>query len=228
MKAADVMVSEVISVRPDARVEEVANILLANRISAAPVIDEQGQLIGIVSEGDLIRRVEAGTEREHPWWHLTGKQMLAGEYVKSHSHKVADVMTRSVITAMPETSLGEVATLLERNRIKRVPIVQNGRVVGIVSRANLLQALASMPSKGVPAAGASDSEIRNDILSRLNAEPWRPSMLIVAVHDGTVDLSGFVTSDDEKTAARVAVESIPGVKNVNDNLTIPPPEFSLL
>jgi len=143
MKAADVMVSAVISVRPNARVEEVAGILLASRISAVPVIDEQGELLGIVSEGDLMRRAEAGTDRSRSWWleYLTGKQVLAAEYVKSHSHKVTDVMTRSVITATPDTSLSEIATLLERNRIKRVPIVQNGKVVGIVSRANLLQLL---------------------------------------------------------------------------------------
>ena len=149
MKAADVMVSAVISVRPNARVEEVASILLANRISAVPVIDDQDELVGIVSEGDLMRRAEAGTERSRSWWleYLTGKQVLASEYVKSHSHKVTDVMTPSVITATPETALGEIAMLLERNRIKRVPIVQNGKVVGIVSRANLLQALAGMKER---------------------------------------------------------------------------------
>jgi CBS domain-containing protein len=116
MKAADVMVCAVISVRPNARVEEVASILLANRISAVPVVDEQDELVGIVSEGDLMRRAEAGTERSRAWWleYLTGKQVLAAEYVKSHSHKVSDVMTRAVITAMPETPLGEIAMLLER------------------------------------------------------------------------------------------------------------------
>jgi CBS domain-containing protein len=124
MKAADVMVSAVISVRPNARVEEVARILLANHISAVPVIDEEGELLGIVSEGDLMRRSEAGTERRRSWWleHLTGKQVLAVEYVKSHSHKISDVMTRSVITATAESTLGEVATLLEKNRIKPRPV----------------------------------------------------------------------------------------------------------
>src|SRR4029453_446454 len=131
MKAADVMVSAVISVRPTARVEEVAGLLLANRISAVPVIDEQGELLGIVSEGDLMRRSEAGTDRRRSWWleYLTGKQVLAAEYVRSHSPKISDVMTRSVITATPETPLADVATLLEKNRIKRVPIVRNGKVV---------------------------------------------------------------------------------------------------
>jgi len=230
MKAADVMVSAVISVGPNARVEEVAGILLAKRISAVPVIDEQGELLGIVSEGDLMRRAEAGTDRSRSWWleYLTGKQVLAAEYVKSHSHKVTDVMTRSVITATPETPLSEIATLLERNRIKRVPIVQNGKVVGIVSRANLLQALASMPAKNAAAESAGDSQIREEVLSRLNAELWRPSMLNVTVRDGTVDLWGFVASDDEKKATRIAVESIPGVKTINDHLTIPPPEIAMV
>jgi CBS domain-containing protein len=229
MKAADVMVSAVISVRPTARVEEVAGLLLANRISAVPVIDEQGELLGIVSEGDLMRRSEAGTDRRRSWWleYLTGKQVLAAEYVKSHSHKILDVMTRSVITATPETPLADVATLLEKNRIKRVPIVRNGKVVGIVSRANLLQALASMPARDAIAADGDDSQIRDEVLSRLNGELWRPSMLNVTVHDGTVDLRGFVTSDDERKAARIAVEEIPGVKSINDHLTIPPPETAM-
>jgi CBS domain-containing protein len=231
MKAADVMVSTVISVGPNARVEEVAQILLANRISAVPVIDEQGKLLGVVSEGDLIRRVESGTDRgRRSWWleYLTGKQVLAAEYVKSHSHKVADVMTRSVFTATEDTPLADIANLLERNRIKRVPIVRDGKVVGIVSRANLLQALASTRTKHAPTASAGDLDIRAKVISRLNAELWRPSMLNVTVNDGAVDLWGFVTSDDERNAARIAAEEVPGVKIINDNLMIPPPGFSAL
>jgi osmotically-inducible protein OsmY len=118
--------------------------------------------------------------------------------------------------------------LLERNRIKRVPIVQNGKVVGIVSRANLLQALASMPTESTTSPQADDSQIRENVLSRLNAELWRPSMLNVTVHEGTVDLWGFVTSDDEKKAARIAIEGIGGVKAINDHLTIPPPETAMV
>ena len=137
-------------------------------------------------------------------------------------------MTRSVITATPETPLGEIATLLEKNRIKRVPIVQNGKVVGIVSRANLLQALASMPAKEVTATNVDDSELRDKVLSRLNAELWRPSLLNVTVHDGNVDLWGFVTSYDEKKAARIAVGEIVGVKSINDHLAIPPPETAMV
>ena len=153
--------------------------------------------------------------------------MLAAEYVKSHSHKVADVMTRSVFTATEDTPLADIANLLERNRIKRVPIVRDGKVVGIVSRANLLQALASTRTKHAPAS-AGDLDIRAKVISRLNAELWRPSMLNVTVNDGAVDLWGFVTSDDERKAARIAAEEVPGVKTINDNLMIPPPGFAAL
>ena len=224
MKAADVMVSSVITVGPNATIREVANTLLSNRISAVPVVGIDGELLGIVSEGDLMRRPETGTVKQRSWWLelFIGNLPLAAEYIKSHSSKVADVMTRRVITATPETPLGEIATMLEKNRIKRVPIMKNGKIVGIVSRANLLQALARMPKKTVSGAKVRDSEIRKNVIARLSAEPWRPSMLNVTVHEGAVDLWGIVTSEEEKKAARVAVEGIPGVHAINDYLTIPP------
>jgi CBS domain-containing protein len=225
MKASDVMVSNVITARPDATVLQVAELLLSNRISAVPVVDESGKLLGIVSEGDLMLREEAGTERRRSWWldYITAKQTLAEEYVKSHSRKVADVMTRSVITASPNTSLGQIANTLERNRIKRVPIVADGKVVGIVSRANILQALASMSKTIDGATKPQDSEIRHRVVERLKTEPWQPSMLNVTVHDGTVDLWGMVNSEAERKAAVVAAEITPGVHTVNNNLLIRPP-----
>ena len=148
MKARDIMVMNVITVGPEASVRQVADILFKNRISALPVVDEHGELIGIVSEGDLARRAELETDYRRSWWLETfarkSKETLAVEYVKSHARRVKDVMTRRVITATPATSLRDIAALLEKNRIKRVPIVAKGRVVGIVSRANLIQALASL------------------------------------------------------------------------------------
>ena len=145
MKARDVMVSPVISVKPSCTVKEVAQTLLERRISAVPVVDDTGKLVGIVSEGDLMHRAEIGTQRRHSWWLrvLTGDDALAAEYTKAHARTVADVMTREVITASPDTPLHEIAALLERRSIKRVPIVRDGALLGIVSRANLLQALAS-------------------------------------------------------------------------------------
>lgn len=224
MKAADIMTSDVVTIDDAASVIDAARLLLQHRISALPVVDRDGRLVGIVSEGDLMRRAETGTERRRSWWLelLAGSETLAGEYVKSHANRVADVMTRKVVTAAPDAELGEIANLLERNGIKRVPIVDGGKVVGIVSRANLVQALAA-GKEGIAIAGRpDDARIRERILARLKAEPWRPFMLNVVVHDGEVDLWGMVDSLEQKRAARVAAEGVPGVTAVKDNLVIRP------
>jgi CBS domain-containing protein len=225
MKASDIMVSQVITVQPDSNVQEVAELLLKHRISAAPVVDAKGRLVGIVSEGDLLRRAEAGTERERSWWLrlLMGREILAAEFVKEHSRKVADVMTKDVITVAPDTPVSEIATTLESNRIKRVPIIDKGKLVGIVSRANLLQALASMRKEIAVEKPMADAELREKIMASLRAEPWvRPSLINVTVSDGTVDLWGVVDSHAEKQALRVAVEVTPGVRAVNDNVIVRP------
>ncbi len=203
MKASDIMVTDVITVRPDSCVQDVAELLLKHRISALPVLDANGRLVGIVSEGDLLRRAEAGTGHERSWWLrlLMGREVLAVEFVKEHSRKVADVMTRQVVSAAPDTPVGEIAALLERNRIKRVPIMQNGKLVGIVSRANLLQALASMRKEILGEKPIADTELRQQVISRLKAEPWvRTSLVNVTVSEGTVDLWGIVDSTAEKQA----------------------------
>jgi CBS domain-containing protein len=226
MKAADVMVTNVITVGPDTSVQEVAQILLSARISAVPVVEAGGELLGIVSEGDLMHRAEAGTGRRRPWWlaAFLGKEALAAEFVKEHSRRVTDVMTREVVTATPETSLSDIANLLEKNAIKRVPIVKDGKVVGIVSRANLLQALA-VAGKKLEGTAPSDDSIRDKVITQLDAEPWtRPSLINVIVQDGTVELWGIVDSASEKKAVRIAAEVTPGVRAVNDNLIIRPAE----
>ena len=223
MKATDVMVTKVISVTPDVLVQDVAYILLSNRISAVPVVDDNGQLLGIVSEGDLMRRAEAGTGRHRPWWlaMLTGRDIRAVDYVKEHSRKITDVMTCGVVTATPNTPLQDIATLLENNGIKRVPIVEDGKMVGIVSRANLLQALASM--RKPHDVDADDSTIRESLVARLETAPWiHPALINVIVQDGTADLWGIVESQAEKKAVRVAAEITPGVRAVNDHLIIRP------
>ena len=227
MKARDVMVMNVITVGPEASVREVANILFKNRISALPVVDEREALVGIISEGDLGRRAELETDYRRSWWlevfSRKNKENLAIEYVKSHARKVKDLMTRKVITAGPGTSLRGIAALLERNRIKRVPIVAKGKVVGIVSRANLIQALAAARNDVLPPQRVNDAALREKIFSRLKSEPWaKPSLVNVTVSDGTVDLWGVVESPAEKQALRVAVQVTPGVKAVNDNLIVQP------
>jgi len=223
MKAADVMVSDVITVCSEASVRDVAEILVAHGISAVPVVEKDGGLIGIVSECDLIRRAETDPDRRRPRWAalLIGTDRLAAEFVNSHARKVADVMTREVIVATPDTPLSDIAALLEKNGIKRVPIVKNRKLIGIVSRANLVQALASAPKNVKAATATSDSMIREDVLRRLGAEPSsRTSRLNVIVHDGTVELWGVVRSQAEKKAVRVAAELTPGVRAVNDNLIV--------
>jgi CBS domain-containing protein len=225
MNAADVMVSNVITIGPDACVQDIANILLKNRISAVPVVGAQGELLGIVSEGDLVRRVEAGTELRRSWWLelMASREVLASEFVKTHSRKVTDVMTRKLITASPNTPLNEIAGLLEKHGIKRVPIVEAGKIVGIVSRANLLQALASLEKKQIPTVAADDQAIRTKLMDQLKAEPWaHTSLMNVIVQNGTVELWGLVASPAEKKAVRVLAEGIPGVHAVNDNLIVRP------
>ncbi len=220
MKARDVMVSPVITTEPTASVKEVARILLTHHISAVPVVDNAGKLVGIVSEGDLMRRADLGTERHRSWWLaalFAEDDALAAEYVKQHSRKVADVMTKRLVTASPETPLNEIAGLLERHSIKRVPIVGNGALVGIVSRANLIQALAG-DRRGLDIS-VPDAQLRENIMAQLGMQPWAHTLLLnVTVNDGIVDIWGITRSEAEKQALRVAAEITPGVRAVNNNV----------
>jgi len=223
MKAADVMATNVITVRPDTSVAKIAEVLLANRISAVPVVNDKDALVGIVSEGDLIHRVEAGTERHRSWWLelLTGKEILAHEFVKSHARKAADVMTYPVVSVTPDTPLADIASLLEKHRIKRVPVVVNGKIAGIVSRANLVQALVSLDQAKTSGASVDDQTLHSNILERLRSKPWvDPSTISVVVNNGTVELWGIVDSETEKNAIRVAVEVTPGVRQVANKLVV--------
>ena len=223
MKAADVMVSNVITVSPEATVQDVANILMTNRISAVPVVTASGDLVGIISEGDLIRRVETDTDRRRSWWMelLLGRGPLAAEYVKSQSHKVSHLMSRDVITATPDTPLRDIAGLLEKNGIKRVPIVDNGKLVGIVSRANLVQALAAQKNPVAAQPPGDDLAIREAVMVRLDGKFWTKFAPVnVIVRDGIVDIWGIVDSDTVRQAVGVAVEETPGVRGINDNLSV--------
>jgi len=221
MRADDVMTMEVITVSPETHIREVAKILLENRVSALPVVDDKGQLLGIVSEGDLMRRRESGTERRQSWWLrlLENPNELASEYVKSHGVHAKDVMTKKVITVAEDTPVDKIAELLEKHRIKRVPVVHGGRVVGIVSRANLLHGLivhkAPPPAKGDDAAG------RKAVLDELRESGVR-ALINVVVSDGTVHLWGAVESEAEKEALRVAAEGTAGVTRVVNHVGVYP------
>ena len=222
MNASDVMTVRVITIEPDATVQSAVKLMLENSVSALPVVDKAGRLIGIISEGDLVRRVETGTERKPSWWltFISGTDQLAYDFVKSHGTKVSDVMSKEVVVAKPDTPLRDVARLLEDNRIKRVPVVEDDLVIGVVSRANLLQALASAkPRTG--AAQPSDTDLRDLITDRLSAQAWsHPALINPIVTDGVVDLWGMVLSPTERNAVRVLVEETPGVRGVNDHLAV--------
>ena len=228
MKASDVMSTTVITVAPDLDVTTIANILVESGISAVPVVTPEGELLGIVSEGDLIRRVESDTERRGSWWlEMFGNQeQRVRDFVKAHGRTAADVMTRDVVTAGPDTSLRDIASLLEKCRIKRVPIVEDGELVGIVSRANLVQVLAScLPDITRPETN--DSRLREAVLQNLRKQPGHISLVNAFAEKGVVSLWGMVPTEDERTAVRLAAEETPGVIAVKDNLSVVPPAPTL-
>jgi CBS domain-containing protein len=217
MKAADVMEDEVLTVGPDTSVNDVAKLLLGSHVSAVPVVDN-GKLVGIVSEGDLIRRVETDTARHRSWWLevLISNEKLASEYVKSHARYAGEVMTRAVVTANEDTPLSDIAKLFENHNIKRVPIVRGHEIVGIVSRADLLRLLAGLHEKSTPAP-SDDEAIRNEIVKRMKAEHWYSSAQIeVAVNGGIAKIDGIAMSHDQQMAMRVVAENVPGVRAVKD------------
>jgi CBS domain-containing protein len=218
MKAHDVMTWGVISVEPEASVTRAVRLMLQHKISGLPVVDAKGSLVGMVTEGDFLRRGELGTQRHRPRWleFLLGPGKLADEYVHASGQKVEEIMTPEPQTITPETPLDEVVSLMERHRIKRLPVVQDGKVVGVVSRANLLHALASV-SREVKAPAGDDATIRERIIAECGKQPWAPHINVV-VRDGVVGLWGVITDERERQAFIVAAENVPGVKAVHDHL----------
>ncbi|KAA1003501.1 CBS domain-containing protein [Paraburkholderia panacisoli] len=219
MRASDVMTSNVISVTPDMTVREAARIFVDNGISGAPVLDPDGHIAGMISEGDLLRRSEIGTD-ERPrtsWLDLWSASHEARDYIKTHAVKVCDVMTTDVVTVEPDTPLGEVASMLETRRIKRVPVTKAGRLLGIVSRANLVQALASVPDEPSTDVTLSDAEIRAMLMGELAGRKWSFAGRNLVVTNGVVHLWGVFHSMEAVEAVRVAAQNIPGVKRVEDH-----------
>lgn len=222
MRAKDVMTSPVATVGPDATVQEIAKLLIERRVSGVPVLDQGERVVGIVSEGDLMRRVEHADERHRSWWLrlFSDATTDAAEYVKTHGRRAADVMTRDVVTVGEDTPLHEIAALLEERRIKRVPVVQDGRLVGIVSRANLLHSLAARPM-ATPPPSVDDEAIRTTILTTLREEVGGMTEFVnVVVSQGVVDLWGATDSSEVKRAIQVAAENTPGVREVRDHVGI--------
>ena len=224
MEAKDVMTTPVISVGADTSIEETAGLMLERRISAVPVVDASGRLQGIVSEGDLMRHSKAGTGQSRSWWLslFADRGQLAEDYTKTHGLTAGDVMTRTVVTATESTPLDKIATLLERHRIKRVPIVRRGKVVGIVSRANLLHGLVAQKDT-VRKTAVKDRDIRARILNELDEAGVDKAYVNVVVTNGAVELWGLVESETQKRALAIAAKSTKGVKRVANNVRIVPP-----
>ena len=223
MKASDIMTSPVITVGPDTAVRHIAALLFKHRISAVPVL-ENGKLAGIISEADLLHRHEIGTEgtaRSSSWWlQLVSADRSVADYVKSHATRARDIMTRDVVSVTPDAPIAEIATLLEKRGIKRVPVLQDGKLVGIVSRSNLVQALA-VKGRSMNMGDAGDGAIRARLSAELERHPWwRSTTSNVIVTDGVVHYFGGVDSDDERQAARVAAENVPGVRRVEDHRVV--------
>ena len=218
MRVRDVMTPNVISVKSDESILRAARLMLQNRISGLPVVDANGALVGVVTEGDFLRRGELGTSRRRPKWieFLVGPGRLASEYVQQSGRKVAEVMTPNPLTVGEDDSLETVVQLMERRRIKRLPVMRSGRMVGIISRANLMHALASI-ARETPTTTIDDATIRDRILEALAEHHWAFGVNVV-VKDGVAEIWGTIMDERERQGCIVAVENVPGVKQVHDHL----------
>src|ERR1700761_6465634 len=219
MRAHQIMTKDVITVTPHTSIEDAAKIMLRTHISGLPVLDDAGKLVGIVSESDFLRRSEIGTGRKRPSWlqFILGPGKLASEFVRERGRKVEDVMTPDPITVSEDTPLEDLVRLMEKNDIKRLPVMSGRTLKGIVTRSNLLQAVASMAHE-IPDPTADDDHIRDRIIRTVNETDWRPVGFDVTVRNGIVHLHGIITTDQARQATIVAAENTAGVKKVHDHL----------
>jgi len=220
MNAEQTMTRNVITVVEDTPVTEAARLMLDYRTSGLPVVNEVGRLVGIVTEGDLLRRVETGTDKpQSTWAGLFAQGRAADAYARSHGRKVGEVMTRDVVYVAPQTALPEVVRLMEARHIKRLPVLDGDNLVGIVSRADLLRALLRGAGAYEPSEELTDTELQSDLLASIRRQPWAPWITIgVSVKGGACELAGTVTDDRTRRALRVLCENTPGITSVTDHL----------
>lgn len=222
MKAKDIMTRDVVTVAPNASVHEVAALLAKHNISGIPVADKDKRLLGLVSEGDLVERVEVGAEPKGKWWleNFNDPQALASRYAKAHGAKAADVMTRQVATVGPDADLADVAEILHAHRVKRVPVVRDGKLLGIVTRSDIVKALSGAMGPTAPEVRG-DGELQRSILERMRTEPWLDTSYVnVSVDKGKVTIAGLIGSKDEQRALCALVEDVAGSGKVVDQLEI--------
>ncbi len=219
MRAHQIMTRFVVTVTPETTILKAANIMLQLQVSALPVLDTAGKLVGIVSEGDFIRRSEIGTQRKRGRWlkFILGPDQAATDFVHEHGRKVSEVMTPNPFTVTEDATLEEIVESMETNGVKRLPVMRGNELVGIVSRANLLQAVASL-AREIPDPTADDDHIRRRVIDILEKNDWCPMGLRVVVRDGIVHLGGVITEERSRQAAIVGAENVSGVKKVHDHL----------
>jgi CBS domain-containing protein len=219
MRAHQIMTRSVITITPDATILEAAKTMLRHHVSGLPVVNTAGTLVGIVWEGDFVRRNEIGTQRKRGRWlkFLLGAGSAATDYVHEYGRKISDVMTSEPLTIAEDAALEEIVTLMETNGVKRLPVMKGDKLVGIVSRANLLQAVASL-AREIPDPTADDDHIRSRVIAAIEKNDWSPFGLNVIVRDGIVHLSGVVTEERSRQAAMVAAQNVAGVQKVHDHL----------
>lgn len=224
MNVQDAMTKDVVTVGPETTVREIAALLVSRRISAVPVVTQDNHLIGIISQTDLGHRSETGTEKKRKWWLsiFADVDTQAREYTKTHGLRARDVMTRHVLTVAPGTSLSEVADILDTHRVRRVPVLESGRLVGIISRSDLVRKLAeAIPTP--PTARPEDGQLQKAIWKEIKAQPWLSSAIInLSVKEGVVEIYGAADSDAQRQAFRVLVENVPGVRRVQNNVGLLP------
>ncbi len=220
MQAKDIMTTSVVTVGQDEPVSAIASLLMEKRISAVPVLDTDDKLCGIVSEGDLIRRISDEADDHRPWWlkMMSSNSQEAGEFLKAHGRTAKDVMTKNVATVNDTMEISDVAQKLESNRIKRVPVVVNDKVVGIISRSNMLQVIAGQKAKVAKSASPNDRVLRKQVQDHLSEQSFAShGTLNVIVDDGVVELWGWVETETEREALLLAAKEVDGVQEVRDH-----------
>jgi CBS domain-containing protein len=228
MKAREIMTRDVVTVTQSTSIAEIATLLVRNKISAVPVMSDDNRIAGIVSESDLMHRDETGTD--HPKWWLElflSADGRARDYVKSHGLKAENVMTRTVISVSEDADVANIADILESHRIRRVPVLRDGNLVGIISRSDFVRALAHVDA-GARDIKRNDATLQKAIYEQVQYQPWiNAALLSFTVKDGVADLRGFVDSDDQRQALQVLVEGVRGVQKVNNNVQRGPRQTGL-
>jgi CBS domain-containing protein len=224
MNAQEAMTKDVVTVGPQTTVSDIADLLVRHRISAVPVVSDGNRVVGIVSQTDLGHRAETGTEKRRKWWLdiFADSNSKAREYIRSHGLKAEDIMSRILVSVSKDASLSEVADVLDTHRIRQVPVMDDGKLVGMISRADLVRKLAEI-KVAAPAARSDSGALQKAIWDEIKAQPWlRSAYVNLAVRDGVVDLYGSVDSDEQRQALHVLVEGVRGVRKVEDNVTLLP------